>query len=184
MVIVESSFNSLSAFLHPKIQFTTEEMENNSLPFLDTMIKVKEDGAVDISIYRKPTHNDQYLSFYSNHHIKQKLGIISTFQHRIDHLVTNEGNKKEEEEYTKKALEKCGYPRWSLNRKNKTRKRKEENLNPVVTLPYVPSMSEKIAKVFKSHHINTIHKPMNKIKDILYNNKDKVHPMDKTGSRL
>ena len=68
---------------HPRIKFTTENIEDSKIAFLDTLVKINEDKHIDITIYRKPTHTDQYLSFQSNHHIKQKLGIISTFNHRI-----------------------------------------------------------------------------------------------------
>ena len=102
-------------------------MENNSIAFLDTLVKIKEDGHVDISIYRKPTHTDQYLSFESNHHIKQKLGIISTFQHRVESLVTNEEDKKKENIYTEKALKKCGYPNWCFKKKSKKKRLKNDS---------------------------------------------------------
>ena len=145
------------------------------------MIKVKEDGHVDISIYRKPTHTDQYLSFESNHHIKQKLGIISTFQHRVDSLVTNEEDKNKEKIYTEKALKKCGYPNWCFKKKSNKKRLKNDNNYPVITVPYISKISEKIARSFREHGIKTVHKPPSTIKNILFNNKDKIHHLDKTG---
>ena len=44
---------------HPKIKFTAENMTNNSIAFLDTLVTVKEINDVDLTIYRKPTHTDQ-----------------------------------------------------------------------------------------------------------------------------
>ena len=70
-----------------------------------------------IKIYKKPTHTDQYLLFDSNHHIGQKLGVISTLKHRIETIVTTQEDKNEEEKEVKKALQECGYPQWVLNRK-------------------------------------------------------------------
>ncbi len=79
---------------HPRIKFTTETQENGKIAFLDTLVHVLEDRSTKVTIYRKATHTDQYLDFRSNHHVKQKLGIISTFEHRVEELVTNEEDKK------------------------------------------------------------------------------------------
>ena len=63
---------------HPNVNFTTENPINNSLPFLDVATHIEADRSISTSFYRKPTHTSQYLNFRSNHHIKQKIGIIST----------------------------------------------------------------------------------------------------------
>ena len=51
----------------------------------------------------------------------------------------------------------------------------------MITLPYVNKLSEKIARVLKEHKIRTVHKPSTKIKNTLFNHKDKVHKLDKSG---
>ena len=55
-------------FLHhinsvdPAIRFTVEDnKENGSIPFLDTIVKPEVDGSLSKTVYRKPTHTDQYL---------------------------------------------------------------------------------------------------------------------------
>ena len=46
----------------PNIQFTAEEPgPDGSLPFLDILISPDEEGRLVTSVYRKPTHTDQYL---------------------------------------------------------------------------------------------------------------------------
>ena len=94
-------------------------MLDNKIPFLDVEVHLKEDKHVKLKIYRKKTHTDQYLNFQSNHHISQKLGIISTFNHRIDTIITEESDKEEERKRVKKKMKNCNYPEWSLNRKKK-----------------------------------------------------------------
>ena len=169
--------------LHPRIKFTTELMHTQSIAFLDTHLMVQPNNTVNVKVYRKPTHTDQYLSFTSNHHIKQKLGIISTFRHRIDKLITTEKDKRLEEIHMRKALKKCDYPEWTFKkpRKRKTRKNDDENM-PVVSLPYIKNISEKVARTLKKFGIKAIHKPSTTIKNILVKTKDPVHKLDKAGA--
>ena len=63
---VEGFLSHLNS-LHPTITFTVEKEEEGKLPFLDTYLHRKNDGSLDISVYRKPTHTDQYLNFSSHH---------------------------------------------------------------------------------------------------------------------
>ena len=169
---------------HPRIKFTSEVQEDEMLAFLDIRANVEPDGSIRITIFRKKTHTDQYLDFRSNHHLKQKLGIVSTFKHRIDTLITTEQDKQEEERHVKNALQNCGYPHWALNRKPKPKTVNEKDEEPYAKaiIPYVPHLSEKLAQKFKQFNIQTIHKPTKKIKGIVcHRMKDKVHDLDKTG---
>ena len=75
--------------------------EDNSIAFLDTKVHVEDSGTVSFGIYRKPTHTDQYLHFDSHHHAKQKIGIIKTFRHRINTIITKEQDKLTEEAHVK-----------------------------------------------------------------------------------
>ena len=111
--------------LHPRIKFTIERSKNKELPFLDTKVKIQEDGKVTLEVYRKPTHTDQYLAFDSNHHMSQKLGIVHTLQRRKDRIVTTEEDKQKEDRQIKQALARCGYPKWAVE-KEKTVKSQEQ----------------------------------------------------------
>jgi len=53
-------------------------MENKKLPFLDTMIEIKDDFSLGLSIYRKKTHTDKYLHFNSNHPIAHKISVMDS----------------------------------------------------------------------------------------------------------
>ena len=54
------------------IQFTVEPTQQGSLQFLDTLVTIQQDNTFSTSVYRKPTHTDQYLHWDSNHHITAK----------------------------------------------------------------------------------------------------------------
>ena len=54
------------------IKFTCDLAKDGELPFLDTVVKQSDDGTLSVSVYRKPTHTDQYLSFESHHPLEHK----------------------------------------------------------------------------------------------------------------
>ena len=47
-----------------------------------TLVTVKEDGSLSTSIYRKPTHTNQYLQWDSHHFIANKISVINSLLHR------------------------------------------------------------------------------------------------------
>ena len=98
------------------IKFTYEQESEGTIPFLDTLIVRKPDGTVKLLIYRKATHTDQYLNFNSHHPIHHKLGVIRTLFDRMNTVVTETVDIKEEETKIKKALKLCGYPEWSFKK--------------------------------------------------------------------
>ena len=61
----------------PAIRFTVEDnKEDGSIPFLDTIVKPEADGTLSITVYRKPTHTDQYLQWDSYHNLSAKFSVI------------------------------------------------------------------------------------------------------------
>jgi hypothetical protein len=147
----------------------------------------KEDGTVKLLVYRKPTHTDQYLSFQSHHPLHQKLGVIRTLYDRKNTIVTEEGDREDEERKVQQALQVCGYPDWTFKKvKNqmnavkpkKATKKTDDNTRSkgMVVLPYVQGVTERVSRVMKSYNISTAMKPHNTLKSQL------VHPKDKRDS--
>ena len=145
---------------------------------------IEEDGSISTNVFRKKTHTNQYLDFRSNHHARQKIGIISTLMKRVD-IISKEEDKIIEQDTVKNAFRACGYPKWVVNKdqsqKKKREKEKEEFLTSV-SIPYNKGISESFARIMKKYKVDTIHKPSTTIKNVLCSKaKDKLHPIDKPG---
>ena len=67
--------------IHPDIQFTKEKARNNALPFLDVLVEKTPKGEVKTSVFRKPTHTDQYLH-YNSYQPMQHKGFTEQKQSR------------------------------------------------------------------------------------------------------
>ena len=62
--------------INPSIKFTSEETRpDGSMPFLDILITPMDDGSLQTSVYRKPTHTDLYLQWDSHHTIPSKYSV-------------------------------------------------------------------------------------------------------------
>jgi len=57
------------------LQFTLEVEIENKLPFLDVLI-IRNADKLDFTIYRKPTQNNRYLHFNSNHPPQVKRAVV------------------------------------------------------------------------------------------------------------
>ncbi|XP_052259249.1 uncharacterized protein LOC127863670 [Dreissena polymorpha] len=137
------------------IKFTSEQEEEGRIPFLDTCVHVADDGSTKTTVYRKPTHTDQYLNFQSNHHLEHKRSVVRTLLHRAKTLITKEKDQKDEIEHVKSALRTNGYPDWIFRlpkKKEKTLdKDKGTQKRPTAGIPYIRGTSEVLARVFKKH---------------------------------
>ena len=62
----EEIIEALNSF-HPNIKFTHETEKDGLIPFLDVLLKKKQDGTIETTIYRKPTNNNVYIhwQFYA-----------------------------------------------------------------------------------------------------------------------
>ena len=60
----------------PNIQFTVEQPgTDGAIPFLDTKITRGPNNTIHTTVYRKPTHTDQYLHLDNNHFITVKTSV-------------------------------------------------------------------------------------------------------------
>ncbi len=68
--------------VEPSIIFTYELEKDNSLPFLDILIK-NDDNKLEFKVHHKITKKNDYIHFYSNHNDKTKSSILIGFFLRI-----------------------------------------------------------------------------------------------------
>ena len=152
--LVEDFTNHINS-IHPAIKFTREEEENMSIAMLDAKIRRNITGKLQFTVYRKPTHTDQYLQFTSNQPLQHKLGVIRTLHHRCNMICSTEEDKLNEINHLKKVLSISGYTKsaWHTATHSKVRSPTQESKNNenkpkgYITLPYVGSMTDAIARV-------------------------------------
>ena len=184
------SFSDYLNSINPHIQFTSEEEKNGRIPFLDTCLHVNEDGSTKVTVYRKPTHTDQYLNFHSNHHLQHKRAVVNTLLLRAHTLVSEDVDKVKEIQHVKEALKADNYPDWMLTIPNadntgSASRDSEESVNEKrvhASVPYIKGTSERLQRAFKSHEVTLVHKPFNSLRSQLVHVKDKTENLKKCGT--
>ena len=109
------TYFSTSTTQDPHIQFTVEPTQQGSLLFLDTFVTIEPDNTISTSVYRKPTHTDQYLHWDSNHHITAKQSVYNTLAHRAKIVSLTQDKLDRDLQHIKTALQHCQFPAWALN---------------------------------------------------------------------
>ena len=175
----------------PAIRFTVEDnKEDGSIPFLDTIVKPEADGGLSITVYRKPTHTDQYLQWDSHHHLSAKFSVIQTLSHRASTVCSDPELLQKEKEHLRKALTKCNYPKWALDKVEKRLNKPTRQVNDGgnnsaqtanqgvqskghIVIPYTQGLCESIKRICGRYGIQTHFKGGTTIKNLLVSPKDK-----------
>ena len=173
--------------IEPAIQFTHELEVEGKLPMLDTLTTRRPSGRLEFSVYRKPTHTDQYLQFDSNQPLQHKLGVVRTLRHRCESLCSTEEAKLHELEHLRRVLSVSGYTKsaWDTASRPKPPSPPPDpdaiKKKGHISLPYVGPMSNSIARVIRKAGVAVHMRPYNTIRSQLVHPKDKVEPSDKAG---
>ena len=185
--------------VEPAISFTVEDnKEDGSIPFLDTIVKPEVDGSLSMTVYRKPTHTDQYLQWDSHHHLSAKFSVIQTLSHRASTVCSNPELLQKEKDHLRKALTKCKYPKWALDKVEKRLDRSSRQVNDGgsnnaqsanhevqnkghIVIPYTQGLCESIKKICGKYGIQTHFKVGRTIKNLLVSPKDKDPMLNQSG---
>ena len=169
----------------PAIKFTVKDnKEDGSIPFLDTIVKPEADGTLSITVYRKTTHTDQYWQWDSHHHLSAKFSVIHTLSHRASTVCSKPELLQQEKDHLRKALTKCKYPKWALDkvekRLNKSIRQATDGgttgaqpaTNEVknkghIVIPYTQGLCESIKRICCMYGIQTHFKGGRTIKSLL-----------------
>ncbi|XP_013133489.1 PREDICTED: uncharacterized protein LOC106099477 [Papilio polytes] len=168
--------------IHPRIQFTTEEEKDGTLPFLDVLVKREPSGNLVHTVYRKPTHTDRYLRADSHHHPSHLSSVPRTLINRALRLCDPQFLKSELT-HVRQVLQCNGY-KWKpslrlANTSSKTRPQLAERAPAY--LPYMRGVTDKIGHLLRRKYaIKTIFRPLTQIRSILRSPKDRT-PLEGPG---
>ena len=139
------------------------------------------------SIYRKPTHTNQYLQWNSHHSIANKYSVINSLLHIATNICSNQDQLKEELTYVERALTACKYPSCAIQRmklrkntpkqnRNNNRPNRSNNTNRTsIIVPYNKGLSESFKNIGRKFGMQVHFKSRRTLKEELVASKDEDH---------
>ena len=167
----------------PDVDFAA--LTGNKIAFLDTSVYREPDGRLTTSVYRKPTHTDQYLAYDSHHPRSVKRGIVKSLYDRAKRLVTKPSVIAGEKKHLSSVLVSNGYPSSFVQKiaKARTTPRREPvaEFKSTAVLPYVQAVSESLRRCLEQQGIRTVLKSDTTLRSHLVRPKDTVNPAKQDG---
>ena len=167
---------------HPSIKFRVEVEKDGILPFLDTLLRRKRDGTLDVAVYQKPTRTVRYLHFRSHHPPHVKRGLVRCLFDRARSVTSTQDNLQKEECHLAKVLKQNGYPGAFIRSSRHPPRQegpqkspsKEGDRPPLVVLPYTAGVSKNIKRVCRKYGTKVVFRSslslcsmLTKVKDAL-----------------
>ena len=179
---VNTNFDDFLAKLNslaPTIKFKVEWEYNGSLPFLDILIMKASNGLLNFTVFRKPTHCNLYIHYFSYHHSSTKKATISSMFLRALRICSPQYLDSEISSIWKIFLD-LKYPDWFI-KECYFKARKTYFVPPATTgvhkpyisLPFIPEL-EVVKTVNKDLDVNIAYKYTSTIKSTLVRNKNFV----------
>ena len=172
--------------LHKNLKFTTEVEKDGKLAFLDTEVERKSNNCLSVSVYRKPTHTDQYLNAESHHLKSVKDSVIFSLFMRAKSITSDPQNLQKEYDRITGVLKANMYKGDSINKisrkvSNPKQTEKPEKEDPIcsVNLPYIKGTSERLRRSLQKQNIRCTFYSQNTLKKTLSRPKDKIEALEK-----
>ena len=126
----------------------------DAYPFMDILFKREDTGSLHTTVFREPSHTDQYLSFHSHHPMMHKLPVIRSLMNRANVLCSTDIGKEAELNHVMKALNNK-YPkrvieRVSVDKQPKPANPENEQPKSTIVIPYIRGTSDMIRHVLSS----------------------------------
>ena len=165
--------------LRPTIRFTVELEVDNTIAFLDTLVHRETDGSLTTTVYRKPTHTDQYLAYDSHHPESVKRGVAKCLFDRASRLVTKPRCTASEKRHVHAALTANGYPTPFIRRSSRPKVNADTErveYKSFAVLPFMDGVSGQLRRILEGHGIRTVFRSSTTLRNHLVHPKDPVPP--------
>lgn len=174
--------------IHPAI--TLEKEKDKQINFLDLTLN-RTNNIINIDIYRKPTFTDCTIPSDSMHPNCHKHAAYNSMVYRCKNLPLSKENYEKEINTIKVIASNNGYSQNMINNIiNKFEKKETLSLlysvknlksTPYICLTYYGLITDRISKMFKKLNINVSFRSSNKTSSLLFNAKEKLDPLKKSG---
>ncbi|XP_037528935.1 uncharacterized protein LOC119406274 [Rhipicephalus sanguineus] len=153
--------------MHPAIQFTVEAESEGQLPFLDALVK-RDGSGLSFKVFRKPTHTGRYLNYRSVHPASQKRSVVGSLLRRAERVCTTGEDRAGDNALVRQELMACGYPEYLIDSVGRQLARavpaQSGPTQKWAAIPYVPGVSEPLARVLRSYDVQAAHVPSRKLR--------------------
>ena len=170
--------------VRPTIKFTLEQEEDGKIPFLSTQLR-KEDGSLDVSVYRKPTHTERYLHFKSHHPTDMKGGVVKCFHNTARGTTSTQDNLLKEVDHLARVLKQNAYPANFIRNASappaqetadtsSRGEEQEEKRGPQMVIPCVAGISEDVRRICRKFNIRVVFRSRRTLHSMFTMVKDKL----------
>ncbi|XP_011873332.1 PREDICTED: uncharacterized protein LOC105565077 [Vollenhovia emeryi] len=176
---------------HNRLKFTIEHELDGAISFLDLRLK-SDDNNLTIDWFHKKTSSGRYLSFFSNHPMCHKIGMIYSLVDRALTLADPFFHTKNIE-YCINVLIENGYPLplifKEINRRIRVLHNRKENINTepddkperkIIVLPYIQTISSIAKKHIDRSKFMLGYRCVNRLTKYINTHKDKIERTKET----
>ncbi len=159
-----------------------EEEKDEALPFLDVLVRRRDDGELTTSVFRKTTNTLQMLAYNTNHPQAHKRSCVKTLFKRVEKHCSTPEAKEEELRYHKRQLSPNGYPSSFVQKTLRKRPAGSTIARPSIwqANPYIANISKAVARFLKPHGIGVAHRPAGTLRSRLMRIKDRIDPSEQS----